>query len=381
MLIEQHVEGRAGKSAERIRVMQVVDTLDVGGAERVAVNLASLLPRDRFESFLCTTRRDGPLGEQLAPHVVRVSLNRKGRFDSAGLRRMSAFVSEHRIQVLHAHGSSLFISKIASLMSGSPVVVWHDHYGKGDFSDRTAWLYRLATRGGGVIAVNHPLADWSRNVLQVPDDHVWYVPNFVDPGAPTDLPEALPGTAGFRVVCLANFRAQKDHITLLQAIAIVKHRVPEMQVLLAGHPVEPRYADYVRSQIGALQLTDNVTYLGPRKDVVSLLNACDIGVLSSASEGLPLALLEYGMARLPVVATDVGQVREVLADGKAGILVPASSPEKLAEALTVLLQSEALRTKYGNALYDHVVSEYHPDAILKQVCGIYEQLLRQRQAA
>ena len=90
----------AGANSARVRVMQVVDSLDMGGAERVAVNLANLLPGDRFESYLCTTRRGGPLENLIAVHVGRLNLNRKGRFDSAGIRRLVAFVGEHGIQIL-----------------------------------------------------------------------------------------------------------------------------------------------------------------------------------------------------------------------------------------------------------------------------------------
>ncbi|MGP8253010.1 MAG: glycosyltransferase family 4 protein, partial [Terracidiphilus sp.] len=93
------------------------------------------------------------------------------------------------------------------------------------------------------------------------------------------------------------------------------------------------YRDTVLARIPALKLDRHVSYLGPQQRVAPILRGCDIGVLSSLSEGLPLSLLEYGAAGLASVATEVGQCGEVLDGGKTGILVPAGSPSRLSEAL------------------------------------------------
>src|SRR5437868_4806246 len=100
----------------RIGVMQITDTLAAGGLERVAVNLANGLPLDSYRSYLCTTRQGGALEEQLSPHVVTVHLSRKGRFDFAAIRKLSTYISSQRIQILHAHGTSLFISALVSMI-------------------------------------------------------------------------------------------------------------------------------------------------------------------------------------------------------------------------------------------------------------------------
>jgi glycosyltransferase involved in cell wall biosynthesis len=115
--------------------------------------------------------------------------------------------------------------------------------------------------------------------------------------------------------------------------------------------------------------------LGVRRDVYAILKACDIGVLSSACEGLPLALIEYGMAALPAVATNVGQCGEVLDEGRAGILVASASPEPLAEALLSLLKSPERRLALGKQLHRRVKERYSADAVMKQVCQIYEKIL------
>ena len=121
-----------------------MDTLDAGGAEQVAVNLVNLLPRDLYRTYLCTTRRDGVLADRVAPHVGRLRLARRHAFDLAALKALRRFVTRHQIQILHAHGTSIFFAAAAALVPPRPAVVWHDHFGRHEEEERPDWLYRLA---------------------------------------------------------------------------------------------------------------------------------------------------------------------------------------------------------------------------------------------
>jgi glycosyltransferase involved in cell wall biosynthesis len=371
---------------EPIGVMHVVDALAMGGAERVAVNLANLLPRERYRTHLCTTRAEGPLSEAVAPHVMRLALERRGRVDTGALRRLVQYVKERRIRIVHAHASALFFARLGVALEWGSSLIWHDHYGRADFADRPAWLYGLATRGAaGVIAVNQTLAAWCRERLRLPARRVWYVPNFV---AETGLTGAtadptldgglrLPGERGKRMVCVANFRPQKDHPNLLRAMALVARQAPGAHLLLVGEAGDGAYAAALRGQIHELGLEDAVTWLGPRKDVTAILRGCDIGVLSSASEGLPLALLEYGEAGLAAVATGAGQCPEVLDHGRAGVLVPPRQPEALGQAMLQLLQDGRQRLELAARFHERVEAHYSPRRSLGQIGDIYESVLQE----
>src|SRR4051812_48850767 len=123
-------------TSNRIGVVHVVDALNIGGAEQVAINLVNLLPPDRYVPYLCTTRSEGPLSGQVHLHVVRLSLRRRGTIDTAALRSFVRFIAENDIRIVHAHASALFFSTLASTLSGRCALVWHDHYGRADFNDR-----------------------------------------------------------------------------------------------------------------------------------------------------------------------------------------------------------------------------------------------------
>jgi glycosyltransferase involved in cell wall biosynthesis len=368
----------AADARSRIGVVHVVDTLNLGGAEHVAVNLANHLPRDRFAPYLCTTRTEGPLSSSISPHVGRLKLERRGRLDLVAVRRFVQFLEAHDVRIIHAHASSLFFCRLAAAFSRRCSLIWHDHYGLCDCNDRPAWLYRLATRRvDGVIAVNQRLSNWCRNDLGLSAAQVWYIPNLVEDrkAPPPGRALELPGTAGKRVVCVANFRPQKDHATLLRAAALLEKAGCGAHLFLVGDSAEPEYLRGIQALVTSLGLDHAVTYLGPRQDVAAILEACDIGVLSSASEGLPLALLEYGRAGLASVATAVGQCSEVLRNGEAGLLVPPGSPVELSRAILSLLTDDDLRRSLGRSFRDHVEEHYSARRVMRQICAVYEIIL------
>jgi glycosyltransferase involved in cell wall biosynthesis len=368
----------------RIRVMQVTDWLEPGGKERVALNIANLLPRDRFESFLCTTRTStGSLERAVAPDVGRMRMDRTRTIDVGAMRRLIAFNAANGIDVMHAHGSSLFVATVASLFPPYPKVVWHDHYGPYRRDDRPTWLYRLAaSRIDGVIAVNQALLEWAQRQLQVPKDRAWYLPNFVcDTAAAVASAEGhtaptLPGRRGRRVVCVAHLRPQKDHPTLLRAFAATVARVPDAHLLLVGGNSDSHYRDEMQALIVSLHLTAHVTLMGQQDDIAGILSQSDVGVLSSHSEGFPLALIEYGHAALASVATAVGQCPEILDHGRAGIVVPPGDAETLSQALTRLLVDADERASFAHALSSRVRGQYGAGPLLERICTIYDRVRR-----
>lgn len=363
--------------SERIPVLQVVDSLILGGAERVALNVANALPRDRFDVHLCMTRHTGPLEGELDDDVPRLVLGRRTRLDEPrAVRTLNAYIRRHGIRLLHCHMDTIFLAALASLFGPHPPIVWHDHFGQFEIKTRPAWLYRLCLRRvAGVISVNQGLADWTTDEVGFDRERVWYLPNFVRTPEPGPAPADLPGEAGSRIVCVVNIRPQKDLVNLMRAMAEVVPRHPRAHALVVGEVYDEDYFAQVRAEVERLDLAKNVSFLGPRLDVPAVLRACDVGVLSSSSEGLPLTLIEYGMAALPVAVTRVGQVPEVVAGGEAGRLVPPSDPAALGAALDELLASEPLRADLGARLEARAHAEYGEAQAIERISSIYDTLL------
>ena len=370
-------------STTEIGVLQLVDTLAAGGLERVAVNLANLLPsRGGFRAYLGTTRFEGPLAGLVSDQVGRIALNRKRRLDWSAIARLRKFVRREDIRIIHAHGSAIFMANLVTLGMANRRIVWHDHFGRQGTEVRSAFQFRCLTkRAHGVIAVNQPLLEWSRDTLRIPSSRVWYLANFVVPSI-TETPTLFSsGEQRQRVVCVANFRHQKDHLNLVQAMRQVVDRHPAVELVCVGKNVESQVRREVDRAIAEAALESHVTVLETCNNAAEVLPKCDIGVISSRSEGLPLALLEYGAAGLATVATDVGQCREVLDNGRVGVLVEAENSTALANGLCELLSNDEKRRHYGKLFRQRVDQEYSADAAMDKLIAIYRAVLSHRSSS
>jgi glycosyltransferase involved in cell wall biosynthesis len=360
-------------------VLQLIDSLAMGGAERVAVNLANALAEQGLQSHLCATRYSGPLESFILPQVKTLILNKKQTIDFSALNRLVTYIRSNGIEVLHAHSSSFFIANLVRFFCRIEIV-WHDHDGNSEFLHRRPkWMYRLfSLQWAFVLSVNQQLALWNQQNLWLPASRVSYLPNFADLSTPyTDLSPNLPGKADQRIVCLANLRPQKDHLNLLRAFASIYKQFPEATLLLIGLDLNDTCSQSIKQHIEELSLQDSIHILGSRTDVAAILPQCAVGVLSSESEGLPVALLEYGLVGLPVVCTRVGQCAEVLDQGNAGILVPPKDADALAHAVINLLQNKDYAATLGERLQTRINQFYSKDAVVKQLLACYKEVKRQ----
>ncbi|MDB2463046.1 glycosyltransferase, partial [Algibacter sp.] len=321
-----------------MRVLQLIDSLEAGGAERVAVNIANGLSSKIEASFLCATRKEGFLKESLLPEVGYVFLNKKKAIDFKAIKRLNSIIKKHDIQIIHAHSTSFFLATMARLINSKLVIVWHDHYGDSEYLENRKFkvLNRCSKCFSHIFSVNETLKTWAHVKLKF--KNVSYLPNFAAINR-TEGETKLKGVSRKRIVCLANLRPQKDHIMLFSAFEKVLKSYPEWTLHCVGKDLMDDYSKEVQNSIKKLGL-DNAVYLyGSRPDVYNILKQSEIGVLSSKSEGLPLALLEYGFAKLAVVSTTAGECKTVINHKNNGLLVEPNSPNELAKALIYCVEN------------------------------------------
>ena len=116
-----------------MRVIQLIDSLDAGGAERVAVNLANALSTEIDSAFLCATRKEGLLKESISSDVGYLFLNKQKAIDLRAIKSLNVFVKVNNINIIHAHSSSFFLATIVKILNRKVSIVWHDHYGNSEF--------------------------------------------------------------------------------------------------------------------------------------------------------------------------------------------------------------------------------------------------------
>ena len=359
----------------RSGVLQLIDSLAIGGAERMSVNLANTLAQKGIDSHLCATRRGGELEKVIDPGVNFFVLGKRSSFDPQALWKLAAYIRRNKIGIVHAHSTSIFSAVMVKFLTGVKVV-WHDHYGNSEMLDRrpvgkikyaSFWFDHL-------ISVNTKLEEWARERLLLSKDRIQYLPNFAELSPRHDDPE-LPGEPSKRVVCLANLRRQKDHPTLLKAFEIFHSQNPDWHLLLVGEDRGDDYSAKLKAFIAEKGLQDSIHILGARGDSADILLASGMGVLSSESEGLPVALLEYGLAGLPVVVTNVGECAEVVDNGTCGMLVPPKNPERLAEAMGELARKADEAKQLSEKLHKRIRERYSKEAIIDRLLKIYREML------
>lgn len=340
----------------------------------MCVNIANVLHANGHEVILCATRAGGPLEKFVTPGIRCEILHKKHSADFLAFMRLVRIIRENDIQLIHAHSSSVFWAVAAKLFIKNIKVIWHDHLGLRICERNTNFFYKLISRWiDGIIAVNKDLAEWSRMNMRVSPEKIVLINNFAllrETSKSTDL-EFLT------VVCLANLRPQKDHETLIRAIGILKkEQLPKkLKIILAGAYQKDKYFSRLRDLMNELAVNDIIELAGSVEDTATLLAAADCGVLSSVSEGLPLSLLEYGMAGLPVVVTNVGQCAEVVGNGRFGRIVPPGKPTATAKELLWIIQNKLQAKQMGDSFKDHIIKNYSSSIFLAKYKLLSDSIL------
>jgi glycosyltransferase involved in cell wall biosynthesis len=357
-----------------MRVLQLIDSLHTGGAERVAVNIANVLVSNVEVSYLCATREEGVLKDSLNPKVNYLFLNKKKTIDFRAIKKLNRFIKAHKIDVIHAHATSFFLATLIKKFNKTVKIVWHDHYGNSDFLEKRSYrmLKKCSKYFSKIYSVNKALEAWASLNLQC--SAVTYLPNF----AVVYLEEAktvLQGKPGNRIIHLANLRDQKDHFTLFKAVKEVVKQFPDWTLHCVGKDFNDAYSKVIKQEIKVLKLEKHVFIYGSKPDVSNILSQSDIAVLSSKSEGLPIALLEYGLAGLPTIVTNVGNCNLVIANEALGQLIPSKNEPALKQALINYISDLEVSKNKGTKLKVFVEANFSAEAVSKIILTDYKHIL------
>lgn len=347
-----------------MRILQLIDSLEAGGAERMAINYANALVSRAEISALAVSRKEGALREGLSGAVPYQFLNRKKVVDLKALWRLRKFVVQHNIEWLHAHGTSFFMAVLLKLVYPKIKIVWHDHNGnrvKMEGNDNKM-LVACSFFFDRVLVVNEELKVWAQQHLKC--KKVAYLPNFTVIHKQDQSHTLLKGNSGKRIVCLANLRHPKNHITLLKAFHVSGLLASGWSLHLIGKDNFDAYSDALKAYIKENSLSDSVFVYGGCNDIYPVLQQATIGVLVSTYEGFPVTLLEYGLSGLAVIASDVGYCSEIISDGNNGMLFDSLKPEQLREKLVILAADERLRITFGTALAATVQHRFSEQAVI-----------------
>ncbi|MDH4113621.1 MAG: glycosyltransferase [Actinomycetota bacterium] len=377
----------------------MVTRLNVGGHARQALFLTKELPARGFQTRLVwgtSGRAEGeltPTSDIPATHMPWLARELSPSADLRTLQALSGVIRRWRPQVVHTHlAKAGALGRLAARRMHVPVVVhtFHGHVLQQYFSDLKNAAFAaaeraLAARTDALIAVAPQVRDdlLAKGIGREDQWHV--VPVGVDLATllrTRSSPEeararlGLP-TGGSVIGVVGRLAPVKDHRTFFEAAARLLSDRPDTTVVVAG---DGQLRESLEAE-ARLMLGDRVRFLGWVEDLPSLYGALDVVVLTSRSEGTPVALIEAAASGTPVVATGVGGVPEVVRDRETGLLVPPRDPVAVAAQILTLLQDPQGARKMGEEGADWVRDRFSQDRLADDLTGLYMELLARSRGA
>lgn len=361
-----------------LRVMFVITSMPVGGAETLLVNLVRRMDRSRFEPELCCLKEFGPLGEVLAREVPACEKLIRYKTDWRVIGRLARRMRERKIDAVvtvGTGGDKMFWGRLAAWRAGVPVILSSLH--STGLPDHVEFPNRLlAPITDGFIGCARPHGEYLVRAEGCPRHKVFVIPNGVDcerfrplappPGLREQI--GLPADAPTAAI-VAALRPEKNHELFLDAAARILKNVPQARFLIIGdgprHPLLEQRAE----QLG---IDDSIHFLGTRSDVPELLSLVNVLMLSSHMEANPVSILEGLACGKPVVSTRVGSIPETVEHGVNGYLTDPGSADQLAEWAGQLLTHSDISRSMGRAGRERIV---HNWSLQKMVMG-YQNLIQ-----
>jgi glycosyltransferase involved in cell wall biosynthesis len=369
-------------SPKRVRVLLTVPHLNrTQSPYREMMAIAKYLDRDEFDLSICALRNGGH--EETGPILDRMGI--------------PWFVAIFRPRRLAAGEAKVVWKAQREISRRGPFDIQHSlDFTSNPTEAMAAWIcsrryvynQRNMNENGHALALRMKFR-FSDRIVAIAD-HVreFLVEQGARPSRLVKIPNGLDleqtdvelakatSQPGNRILVLGQMEPRKRHQDVIRAMPAVVARHPEIRLAIAGHVYNTAYFEELRGIVEELGLQAHVEFLGPRNDVPELIRQARALVLSSESEGLPWVILEAMAARLPVVASDIAANREVVKNGRTGLLAPLGSPAGYASALNQLLGDEDLAARLTAEARAMVERRFAAEVMVRQTEGLYREMMR-----
>jgi glycosyltransferase involved in cell wall biosynthesis len=361
------------------RIAFCITDIDAGGAERALVQIVTRLDRVRFEPFVFCLSGEGELARPLREAgIAVVCLGARKRHGLSVVWRLSRLLSKLRPTILQTF---LFHANIAGRLAGKaariPIIVSGIRVAEKRGSLRL-WMDRatdwMVSRH---VCVSQDVAAFSAARGGLPIGKIRVIPNGVDASvfadaAPANLEHVGIPPGSRTLLFVGRLDPQKGPFVLMAAARELLPRHNDLQVLLVG---DGPLAENLQKWIAKENLSDRIHLTGRRNDVPSLMRAAEIFVLPSLWEGLPNVVLEAMAAGIPVVASRVEGISDLLVDDRTGLIVPPNSAPDLVEAIGRLLADPQHAHQMGHSAQQFVRTEFAWDGVVAKYAALYGELL------
>jgi glycosyltransferase involved in cell wall biosynthesis len=349
----------------------------VSGSERHLLYLSQALPKHgwRCSVLIPTPRPDrvARLVDELRSCCERVEVvHMGGDVSPAVLRALVRMLRNGRYDVAHAHlvHADWYLASASVFARQVPLVsTKHNHDPFRRLAPFRVVEQTAMRRYRAVIAISQSLSAFTEEVAHVRTVEV--IPYGLPLGRSTPAERCPNG--GLRALGVGRLTRQKGFEVAIRAFASVQKHFPQAQLTIAGEGEERESLSRLIEEVG---LTDSVTLLGERHDISALMQKADVLVHPARWEGFGIVLLEAMSAGLPIVASRVGAIPEVVDDEETGLLVPPEDPQALAKAVLRIFRTPALGREFAAAGFSRLRSHFSVEGMAAHTAAVYESSLK-----
>jgi glycosyltransferase involved in cell wall biosynthesis len=371
---------------KRINILHIITELEVGGAENLLLNICRKMDKKNFNILVGYIYGPCTLANQFRRTGVRlVDLSRRSKIDPLLLFKLFFLIRKERIQIVHTHLVHASIAgRIAAKLAGMKSIVTTRHYGYYHKEKSLInWIERkTAVFNSNFIAISKAVKEYMNNREKYKPEKITVIYNAVDLSLfDSEAPVIISrNNDDFLIGSVGRLHPSKGYDTLLKSMPQVIKEFPSAKLIIIGDGIQRKYLEGVCYDLG---ISEQVIFLGRKtsREVIDFLKKIDIFVLASNWEGFGLALLEAMACAKPVVATNVGGIREIVDAGETGFLVPPRHPQKLAENIIRLCKDSKLSETMGKRGRQKVEKLFSIHNMISRLTTLYQKSLASRETS
>jgi L-malate glycosyltransferase len=373
----------AGNNMPVHTVAHVIYSHAIGGSETCAMEICGHLTRSQWNPLMLFMHsKEGPLPAVLARRGIPFAdLNRSTLSHVLWPWLPALMLRNHHIDVLHVHHLAFLRAILpAARLAGIRNIVCTEHSHFEFETNPSLWkmVHNLPKKIPAFTVISQELRNFFSSRCRMPESEIKLIYNGVDehrfaPGARTVSIKDITGNAPFEkvIVAVGRLADAKDYPNLLASLHLLKKEGINACCIIVG---DGELRASLEKEIIALNLSDRAFIAGTRTDVENIMKGADCYVLSSKHEGLPISLLEAMSSGLPVVATQVGGVSEVVSNEINGLVVPRDNPRELAAAIARILSDAPLAGTLGRAARSTVEQRFSWDTVTRKYEMVYAEV-------